>query len=265
MDWLQTGYSIPCNGLVLVPSKLGFLTSGAVPDSGAGMKNALVLLRTEAASEWRGSVGSEVADIRKFWEIEDAGHKEKEVDVSDEEALRQFEQNVKFENGRYAVSWPWKTKDPELPDNFKLAIARLNVLYERLKQNVELMQAYHDIIMQQKDKEMIEEAPKEPDGIVYYMPHHCVVTPGKTTKVRVVYDASSKLKKDFPSLNDCLHRGPVILDDMCGLLLRFRCKRVALVSDIEKAFLQVALQKQDRDVSRFLWVRDSRNPQLVTI
>ena len=64
-----------------------------------------------------------------------------------------------------------------------------------------------------------------------------------------------KLKVIYKSLNDCLYKGPLFLEDLCGLLLRFRCKRYGVSADIEKAFLQVGLQENDRDVTRFLWMK----------
>ena len=57
-----------------------------------------------------------------------------------------------------------------------------------------------------------------------------------------------------------LHRGPVILEDLCGLLIRFRTHKVALTADIERAFLQVGLQPTDQDVTRFLWLKDPTKP-----
>ena len=84
-----------------------------------------------------------------------------------------------------------------------------------------------------------------------------MLTPNKaTTKVRIVYDASSKAGSDTSSLNKCLHRGPVILPDLCGLLIRFRMYPIVVLADIEKAFLQVGIQDAERDVTRFLWLRD---------
>ena len=82
----------------------------------------------------------------------------------------------------------------------------------------------------------------------------------QTTKVRVVYDASARCSGSSPSLNDCLLQGPSLLPDLCGILLRFRLSPVAVCSDIEKAFLQLGLNVADRDVTRFLWLRDITQP-----
>ena len=64
------------------------------------------------------------------------------------------------------------------------------------------------------------------------------------------------------SLNEGLSRGPIILEDMCTLLLRFRTKRIGIIADIEKAFLQVGLHEQYRDVTRFLWIKDTKTKEI---
>ena len=61
-------------------------------------------------------------------------------------------------------------------------------------------------------------------------------------------------------MNECLYRGPVILKDLCALLLRFRTQKISVVADIEKAFHQVGLKETDRDVTRFLWLKDVSKP-----
>lgn len=38
--------------------------------------------------------------------------------------------------------------------------------------------------------------------------------------------------------------------------MRFRLAPITISSDIEKAFLQIALHKKDRDATRFLWVKN---------
>ena len=40
------------------------------------------------------------------------------------------------------------------------------------------------------------------------------------------------------------------------ILLRFRTHKIAMAADIEKAFLTVSMAEGDRDVLRFLWVKD---------
>ena len=46
------------------------------------------------------------------------------------------------------------------------------------------------------------------------------------------------------------------MEDLCSLLLRFRTYETAIVANTEKAFLQINFQEQDRDVTRFLWLKD---------
>ena len=45
--------------------------------------------------------------------------------------------------------------------------------------------------------------------------------------------------------------------------MRFRSHKAVLVADIEKSCLQVDLQERDRDVTRFLWLKDITKPVAV--
>ncbi|KRZ81635.1 hypothetical protein T08_8787 [Trichinella sp. T8] len=60
------------------------------------------------------------------------------------------------------------------------------------------------------------------------------------------------------SLNDHLETGPNLQADLVSILLRFRQYRIAVQADIEKMYLQVGLQAEDRDTCSFLW-RDCRS------
>ena len=46
-----------------------------------------------------------------------------------------------------------------------------------------------------------------------------------------------------------------------NILVKFRLNPVALVADIEKAFLMVGIDEVDRDMLRFLWFKDVYNPK----
>ena len=45
------------------------------------------------------------------------------------------------------------------------------------------------------------------------------------------------------------------------MLLRFRTHNIALVADIEKAFLRVQLEEADHKLTHFLWLSEADNPE----
>ena len=192
--------------------------------------------------------------LKDFWNLETIGIKEPFRETDDDLALQRFSESVRFENNRYQVTWPWKEEDLNLPENFALALGRLKSLIRRLQNEPENLKRYDAVIQGQLKRGIIEKVDhRTTEGkLKHYIPHHAIITPQKTTtKIRIVYDGSAKTKRENKSLNECLLRGPVILEDLCGLLLRFRTHKIGLASDIEKAFLQVGLQEMERDVTRF--------------
>ena len=137
-------------------------------------------------------------------------------------------------------------------------LLKVNDLLCRLQQNPEIMREYDLVIRDQISKGIVEvvSKPDQLDGDkLHYFPHHAVICQDKeTTKLRIVYDASAK-ESDL-SLNDCLHTGPKFDQSVLDILLQFRLYHTALVADIEKVFLMISVNKQDRDALRFLWVSD---------
>ena len=103
-----------------------------------------------------------------------------------------------------------------------------------MKYNPELIQKYDDIITDQREKGTREKVGSESNSLIkHYIPHHAAVNPTKaTTKVRVVYDASVKSRSESRGLNEYLHRGPILLQNLTGILLRFRLNKIAMVADI---------------------------------
>ena len=134
----------------------------------------------------------------------------------------------------------------------------MNNLTKRLRRDPETLKEYDKIITEQVDKGIIEKVDiTEPvsEGKVFYSPHRPVTRKDAvTTKVRVVYDASSEI--NGISLNDILLKGPSLTAELFLILLRFRTKKLTLVADIEKAFLNIFVDETERDFLRFLWVKD---------
>jgi hypothetical protein len=68
------------------------------------------------------------------------------------------------------------------------------------------------------------------------------------------FDGSSH-EDHAPSLNDALEMGPNLLPEILGTLLRFRLYPVGIMGDIGQAFLQMSLNKRDRNLMSFFWYR----------
>lgn len=65
-------------------------------------------------------------------------------------------------------------------------------------------------------------------------------------------------------MNACLEKGNNFIDLIPNLINNFRSGEVGITSDIEKAFLQISLSKQDRDYVKFLWFKDDTLTDLIT-
>ncbi|XP_053395800.1 uncharacterized protein LOC128555967 [Mercenaria mercenaria] len=255
--------------LYLLGSKLGWILTGRTSEVEKGMDTVNMLVLTYGNDVTNHSVFTSIdsaittkPNLEDFWNIESIGITDNVQNSNDEIAMKKFKETIKFEDGRYHVTWPWRDEEFELPENRQLALGRLKSNVSRMSSKPELMKRYNEVIEDQLNKGVIEKVSyKVQDGMTHYIPHHAVINPEKlTTKLRIVYNASSKTRKENKSLNECLYRGPVILQHLCGILLRFRLHKIALVADIEKAFLQIGLQLDQRDVTRFLWLKDINAP-----
>ena len=132
----------------------------------------------------------------------------------------------------------------------------MHSLIKRLKRDPVTLHECDSILKKQESEGIIEEPPNKfkPAGTVHYLTHHPVIRTYKSTsRVHIIYDASAK--RDGPSLNDCLETGPNTLPQIIDILLRFRSNKIALISDIKQAFLNVSIPESYRDL-RFLWVND---------
>ncbi|XP_066929877.1 uncharacterized protein [Clytia hemisphaerica] len=237
-------------GLVGTDTKLGYIFSGPLTtDTVCSTTQATVTLSAHTLNCQTCDVDS---TLKKFWEIEEVGRTESPKEV----VLQEFESKIKFEQDRYEVQLPFIEKHEILKDNLYNSTRRMNSLLTKFKTNEQLLHDYDEIIKDQLRQGIIEVAPDTSiEGQTYYMPHRPVLRLDRlTTKIRMVFDASSSL--DGPALNDCLHAGPSLTSSLFGTLLRFRAKKIGIIADLEKAFLQIRLNEKDRDYVRFLWIKN---------
>ena len=203
--------------------------------------------------------------LQRFWELESSGLYDsvKQMSVEDKRVLELWRDEGKKANGYFELPIPFKPKSTELQNNYTLAKRRLTNLARKLQKDPNLYQHYKAGMAELVDKgyaEPVRGAGKGEEHTIWYVPHHAVHNE-KKDKPRIVFDCAAKYMG--LSLNDAVYSGPDLTNSLVGVLLRFRCRKVAMMADIQAMFHQVKVPKEQRDVLRFLWYPDgdlSRSP-----
>ncbi|XP_045028551.1 uncharacterized protein LOC123471380 [Daphnia magna] len=200
-------------------------------------------------------------DMSLFWRLENFANLNDCVAVEKDDQFRSFcEEITRFEDGRYCTPIPWTTDRWRLEINHQMAAVRLKSMLHKLRKSPVDLANYTKEIEQLIANGFVEEADFNYDGLHTYLPHHPVYRTDKaTTKIRPVFDGAARSKYG-PSLNDVLETGPNLNPDLLSVLMRFRMNRIAWIADIEKAFLNIALQPEDAEAVRFLWPRKPEEP-----
>ncbi|GBN35554.1 S phase cyclin A-associated protein in the endoplasmic reticulum [Araneus ventricosus] len=199
-------------------------------------------------------------DIKKFWQLESIGIKDDPSYNEVDQSLETFEKTVRYKNNHYEVELPWKRDWNELHDNYSVVKKRLDSLVRRVKKNPDLNLQYRETLHDYEKNGIIEKVPNPEKPInkpVFYMLHQPVFRDlSLTTKMHIVFDASSSHSFQHLSLNDCLWPGPNLNSNIFDILRNFRLNKFAIISDIEKTFLQLTLAEKDRDAVHFLWTEN---------
>ena len=62
--------------------------------------------------------------------------------TDDDTALEQFNNSIRFENGRYYVKLPWKYDSLDLPENLDIVIGRMKSLAKHFQRDKQLLVKY---------------------------------------------------------------------------------------------------------------------------
>ncbi|XP_006812926.1 uncharacterized protein LOC102804955 [Saccoglossus kowalevskii] len=243
------------HGPTAVSSCFGYLLSGPINTGKPRTKHVQAFHLTAIPSD------DELLakNVASFWELESIGIRDPinppEKKTTDDEQFKQYTENcLSEENNRFIAKLPWKSSHYSLPTNFDIANKRTRHMIKKLPRDI--TQVYDKIISDQLKAGFIERVEQDDTTSGHYLPHRSVKRDSSSTPIRIVYDCSATSGIGQPSLNDCLERGPPLLNDLTAMLVRFRSNPVALASDIEKAFLQIRLADEDRKYTKFLWLSD---------
>ena len=202
-------------------------------------------------------------DIKKLLHQDTLGVKPTELCTCRENVLREnkfvksLTDSTTLVNGRIQVRMPWNENGPPKRSNYEIALKRMQSA-ERSFQRKECFNIVDDEVQKLLEQGFVIKVPLEEVDHTqpeWYMPLQAVFTPERTTKVRLVFDSSSK-GHDGLSLNDRLEKGPNYINSLPNVLMAWRWNEVAYSGDIRKMFNQVLVDPDDQVFHRFLWRSD---------
>ena len=196
-------------GWYLLGSKLGWILTGRTTETSCDRNESHSLILTYGSNITKTEVFISVdtvipkPDLEDFWNVEGIGITDNPNCSDDEKALEQFNETLKFEDGRYQVTWPWKEENPDLPANRELSVGRLKSVVSKLKYRPELLQKYNSVLTEQLEKGVIERI-EETSGRL--LQHHLPSCRSHFFEVN---------NKTSNCINDASAKTSVYIEDLC--------------------------------------------------
>ena len=176
--------------------------------------------------------------------------------LKEERELKLIEEGLEHREDHWVAKYPWVKSPEHLPNNKVAAVQMLKSTERRLMKRPEYAEMYHeqicDMIKRGVARKLTDDEIAEYIGPVFYISHHEVLKPESlSTPCRIVFNSSASFKGHV--LNDYWAKGPDLLNNMLGVLLRFRERSVAVTGDIRKMYHSVHVSEIDQHTHRFLW------------
>ena len=187
------------------------------------------------------------------------------ANMSQKEALelRMMEDNISFDDtiGKWRVKYPF-LQDPRVLENNYRRVLRMMETLERRLHKLGQVEAANEVFNKMIANGALEGISAQElemwVGPVHYLPIQAVIQPKSvTTPLRLVTNSSLVDPSTGLSLNSILAKGPMYLNDMWEMLVRFRHQEYGLSGDISKAYFQMHTGPVERHVRRVLW-RDGK-------
>ena len=239
---------------VAMGTKMGYVVLGSTPTA-AQTSRALI-----AASDSDVNLNLNF-DLQKFWQLEEP-KPANQPPPEDDAAEKHFVQNtVRLQSGKFMVRLPFSESPETLGESRSQALRRFEALERRFKADSKFQEQYVQYMEEYQNAGfMVLASPEVLNKPHYFLPHHGVVKEtSSTTKLRVVYDGSAKTSSGI-SLNQILHVGPKILNDIRDVLFNFRLHRIAMTCDVRQMYNCIALHPEDQRFQLILWRPNSSAP-----
>ncbi|KAH9644309.1 hypothetical protein HF086_003808 [Spodoptera exigua] len=160
-------------------------------------------------------VTNNISDLSKYWEIEDVEPSSSSSLTSEEQYCEEFYQQTtrRLDTGRYEVGIPMKPEyENQLGSSKSKAIAQFKQLERKMCNNLLFSESYKSFMSEyQQLGHMCKADNVDESKPAFYLPHHGVIKlDSTTTKLRVVFNASSK------SSSASTLRQSFYMDDLLG-------------------------------------------------
>ena len=179
-------------------------------------------------------------------------------------------ENLEYDekNQCWRTSYPWIVDPNSLPNNYNTVLATLQNTERILSKDYKWAETYEeqmkDMVDRRVARKLMPQELEEWKGPVLGISHLAVVNPrSNSTPVRIVFNSSQS--HHGVSLNSCLAKGPdAYINNLIGILLRWREEHVAFVGDLKKMFNSIHLKLLEQHCHRFLWrgIDTEREPDI---
>lgn len=177
------------------------------------------------------------------------------VPTEEKRASEIWEKTTKFLGDRYETGLLFKYDTFKMPNNYNLAVRRLQCLLRKCEKEIGMKSIINKKIEDHVQKgyaRRIEATELQEFGNnKWYLPIFVVQNPNKPNKPRLVWDAAATTYET--SLNSVLVKGPDLLSGLLPILLRFRQHKIAMSADIQEMFHQIRIRQEDQKYQLFLW------------
>ncbi|CAI6344950.1 unnamed protein product [Macrosiphum euphorbiae] len=226
---------------------LGWIILGSSVDKGKSPKVTLMLTSEVTIDNL----------LRTFWEIEEPIPTNKFF-TGDQKCEEFFcRTTTRDATGRFTLSLPFKHNSSLLGVSRDMAVARFLNLERKLIKDPEVYEQYRAFMREYEELGHMQLASRPGK---YHIPHHAVIKrSAKTMKLRVVFDASA-VSATGKSLNDMLHVGPKLQNDISDLLHRCRLHKYMFTADICKMYRQIKIHPDDCQYQHIVWRNDVSDP-----
>ncbi|GFW24455.1 uncharacterized protein TNCV_606961 [Trichonephila clavipes] len=197
-----------------------------------------------------------------FWELENVAvekTKNEKAIFCEDHFLKTHSRD---EEGRYVVKMPLKNEPNCLGESRDITLKRLNVLWTRLIRDPQYLKLYRDFIYEYDQLGHMKEVVAEHDNseVAYYMPHHGVLRPEKsTTKLRVVFNATNPTSNGL-SLNSIQYNGGLVQNDLFTIMIKFREHPYAFTADVKMMYRMILIHESQQPLLRILWKESPEDP-----